>query len=879
MFHKIKNLILPFCLLMIAVVLLWPKSFAQADINPLFNFTGKITNTDGSEIADGTYDFVFRLYTVPSGGTPIWQESLNATTRFSGVINGVSVGASGITYTYASSSATSTLRVGQYLTNNSTGESLLIIDFSTSTNSVTVATTSASSVWSVGDSINNRPFIEGGVINENLGTVNDLSSVDFNQTLYLEVVFNGEIMRPRKLITAQAQAFEAARLGGRSEEEFAALADNEIITGAWQFNNILNIVASSTNAALTVEQDGNGNIVEFKVGSTTAFAVLPGGQISFGAYTFPLIDGSAGYVLKTDGSGNLSWQVDMIASGDLGLWATTSNNMILFPTDTTDIVVIGANATSSVGYQFEVVGGALLDSLALGSPLEVQYGGLGTTTFQANSLLYASADDTISQILPGPNGYALVMQGGIPTWSSTTPGSAHGLLSSLHSDTAATSTLVRGDILRVDSSGLWNRLALGPSGYILYSNGTDAVWFDNLNLFAANLAATTTDALAEGSVNLYWTQTRFDTAFSGKTTDDLTEGASNLYWTNTRFDAHLAATTSLPNLTSLENLSTVGTISEGTWQGEVISVAYGGTGTSTFQANSLVYASSDNVLSQILPGPNGYALVMSGGVPTWSSTSPGVAHPLLSSMHSDTSTSTPTRGDLIVYTASNIWDRLPIGNNNYLLFSDGLDPVWRSSAYITELGTIATGTWQADPIAIAYGGTGATTAAQARANLDLDEIYKFGITSTGTAGYLWQSDGSGRGQWVSTSSLGIDPSHYSVFIGTTTATFDGSFATSSLIGYQAANYLCDYEYPGSYFCRTYDILVTIEKKDISNWSGSAWVAEGPPGYTSNSNDCNGWTSNDSTMLGAFWAFDSNGGGMGWLTNCSVFKPLACCHTE
>lgn len=38
-------------------------------------------------------------------------------------------------------------------------------------------------------------------------------------------------------------------------------------------------------------------------------------------------------------------------------------------------------------------------------------------------------------------------------------------------------------------------------------------------------------------------------------------------------------------------------------------------------------------------------------------------------------------------------------------------------ASITTLGTVATGTWQGTPVAVAYGGTGATTAAQARINL------------------------------------------------------------------------------------------------------------------------------------------------------------------
>ena len=89
------------------------------------------------------------------------------------------------------------------------------------------------------------------------------------------------------------------------------------------------------------------------------------------------------------------------------------------------------------------------------------------------------------------------------------------------------------------------------------------------NLFAADLAATTTTALAEGS-NLYYTDGRADArvaaGIAATTTTALAEG-SNLYWTNIRFDNRLSATTTLPNLTTLANLASVGTITSGTWSG------------------------------------------------------------------------------------------------------------------------------------------------------------------------------------------------------------------------------------------------------------------------------------------------------------------------
>ena len=45
-----------------------------------------------------------------------------------------------------------------------------------------------------------------------------------------------------------------------------------------------------------------------------------------------------------------------------------------------------------------------------------------------------------------------------------------------------------------------------------------------------------TDDLGEGATNLYYTQSRFDTAFGAKSTDNLSEGSTNQYYTATRFN-------------------------------------------------------------------------------------------------------------------------------------------------------------------------------------------------------------------------------------------------------------------------------------------------------------------------------------------------------
>jgi hypothetical protein len=112
---------------------------------------------------------------------------------------------------------------------------------------------------------------------------------------------------------------------------------------------------------------------------------------------------------------------------------------------------------------------------------------------------------------------------------------------------------------------------------------------------------------------------------------------------------------------------------------------------------------------------------------------------------------------------------------------------------------------------------------------------------------------------------------------TSTASYNGSFTTGTLHGYVAADNICRSQYSGYHFCTTEDIIKMVYGgNNISNFVGTAWVANGPPGYTANSNDCVGWTTSSSVSLGAFWLFENTAGGAGWLVNCSVTKPIACC---
>lgn len=109
----------------------------------------------------------------------------------------------------------------------------------------------------------------------------------------------------------------------------------------------------------------------------------------------------------------------------------------------------------------------------------------------------------------------------------------------------------------------------------------------------------------------------------------------------------------------------------------------------------------------------------------------------------------------------------------------------------------------------------------------------------------------------------------------TSSTYTGSIAYGSDTGYKAANAICAADAAGTHICTPDEILMTIKEKGTTS-TATAWIANGPPGYTANANDCVGMTANTVTYLGAFWSFDNTTGGAGYLVNCSNVKPLACC---
>jgi hypothetical protein len=73
---RIQVLLGLFCVVFAtSVMIISPVANAAVGINHGINFQGKLTNPNGTNLANGNYNFVFSLYSAASGGSAIWTES------------------------------------------------------------------------------------------------------------------------------------------------------------------------------------------------------------------------------------------------------------------------------------------------------------------------------------------------------------------------------------------------------------------------------------------------------------------------------------------------------------------------------------------------------------------------------------------------------------------------------------------------------------------------------------------------------------------------------------------------------------------------------------------------------------------------------------
>lgn len=220
----------------------------------------------------------------------------------------------------------------------------------------------------------------------------------------------------------EVQYNNAGAFGGSSTFTFNSAADRLTLsfastTGisagyASTTNLFANLLTLATN--LNGPLQANGGVVS----ATSSIGVAYGGTgiTSYAAGDVLYADadglltrlarGSDGQVLKLSG-GFPSWGADASGGGGAGAWATSSNNLYLYPTNASNVVVVGASATSTTGNILETVGnalfrGALTAYNAVTAPYFSATSSTATSTFAGGATLATGGGNVgIGTLSPG----------------------------------------------------------------------------------------------------------------------------------------------------------------------------------------------------------------------------------------------------------------------------------------------------------------------------------------------------------------------------------------------------------------------------------------------------------------------------------------------
>lgn len=154
--------------------------------------------------------------------------------------------------------------------------------------------------------------------------------------------------------------------------------------------------------------------------------------------------------------------------------------------------------------------------------VNVPQGGTGQTSFPVGSLIYGQSALRLAATSSPTVGY-------------------------ITASTTATSTLPR-----ISSTGI-------SSTWFCFTGDTCRTTWPSSAIWGSITGTLSDQTDLQNALDLKLTTTAFGTQFfnffNATTTDALTEGSTNLYWSNTLFDNRLSATTTLPNITTLAGLS------------------------------------------------------------------------------------------------------------------------------------------------------------------------------------------------------------------------------------------------------------------------------------------------------------------------------------
>ncbi len=417
--------------ILITLILLVGFHFdTRAAINEELIFQGKLQNSDGTNVSDGAYDMIFKIYTTAEGGTAIYTETWNNTTptTFSSTINDTTPPLTSdnypLAFTYTDHASESTLKVGQTLYNLTQKDRVEITAFDTTANTITITKVGVN--WANGDSITTRPMIKDGIFSVRIGSLNPdtnnlLTAIAsyLNQDLWLGVqVGTDSEMRPRKKLGSVPWALATAKLAGQYGETIDNATDDLIRIigsgGTTDTDLYINLDgAYPTLYSQTHTQIGFDDDLVF-VGpqtistSSDVLTIQTGASAGADDIIFQLAGAEKMRILE---NGNLFFEKGTYDT-TLAITTPTANRTITFP-DAEGTIALGTGTANYAAYW------SATNTLAAEQYLSVSRGGTGSGTFTQYGVLYGNATSALGVTAAGATNQVLIGNtGAAPSWGT-----------------------------------------------------------------------------------------------------------------------------------------------------------------------------------------------------------------------------------------------------------------------------------------------------------------------------------------------------------------------------------------------------------------------------------------------------------------------------
>ena len=359
----------------LSTILHIPKAQAANGVPLLINFQGKLTNVSGgTNVANGSYNSVFKIYTVASGGTAVWTETWNASSSQVSVTNGVF-----------------NVKLGTYTdlsTVDFTGDTLYLgVNFNADGEM-----TPRKRLTSAPYALNANNLVGSGRISTTYtATSSPGASITYNPSAStsnnaLSVTAGSNVTGPALQVTNNGSGYAAILTGGYVGIGTTSPTSTLFVQGSAAINPF--IVASSTGTSLfTISPAGN-----VTAAGTINGLTVSGGTISSGTWNGSVIGASYG------GTGT-NTLASLLVGSNLSI---TGGQSVLIGTSTT--ISLGTNVVTSVVNDTNVTGSIASNALTLGwtGQLSVARGGTGASTL--TGILKGNGTSAVTA-LQGTTGY------------------------------------------------------------------------------------------------------------------------------------------------------------------------------------------------------------------------------------------------------------------------------------------------------------------------------------------------------------------------------------------------------------------------------------------------------------------------------------------